>query len=106
MAENIWLLSSPPPHHFLLLFGRSDEAGVCPAGAEVVVQHSGGIQSEQHLHCGTGLMWSCTLRTTLFSLSSEYETLPQYWLLRTARVLFAEDKTIHLSHNRKIPSVV
>lgn len=44
-------------HHLLLLFSRLDEAWIGPAGAKVVVEQSGGVQSEQDLNRGTGPMW-------------------------------------------------
>lgn len=43
--------------HFLLFFGCLDEARVGPAGTDVVVEQSSGIQSEQDLNCGAVLIW-------------------------------------------------
>lgn len=45
-------------HHFLLLFSCPDVARVRPAGAEVVIEQSSGIQSEENLNSGAGSMWS------------------------------------------------
>lgn len=53
-----------PAHHFLLLFGRLDEAWVRPARAKVVVEQSGGVQREQDLSCGAGAMWGQRLRNS------------------------------------------
>lgn len=67
-----------PPNHFLLFFGCLDEAWVGPAGAKVVVQQSGGVQSEQDLNCGTGPMWGQRSRNSSFiSLNKriQYHTL-------------------------------
>lgn len=43
--------------HFLLFFSCLDEARVGPAGAEVVVEQSGGVESEQNLNCGAVSIW-------------------------------------------------
>lgn len=49
-------------HHLLLLFSCLDEAWIGPAGAKVVVEQSGGVQTEQDLNRGTGPMWGQWLR--------------------------------------------
>lgn len=44
------------PHHLLLLLRHPDEARVGFAGAQVEVEQSRGVESEQHLDCDTWAM--------------------------------------------------
>lgn len=46
----------PAPYHLFLFLSCLDDAGVSPTGAEVVIEQSCGVESEQHLYRGTGTM--------------------------------------------------